>query len=265
MAERLTLSEHVAGTAVLTASGSESLTFSEYAAGIVYLLGHSNESLTFGEHATGILETVGISRERLSLSEYSRGAVSLRGASNERLLFREHAGSELNGRSREALAFREHATAVSLITGVSREGFAFSEKLRGAIIETDDVVWVINLKTGGHARYTGDLSGATPVEAYALTPSTDFGTPHQKHVYDAYHDMRSSGDVELTTITDEETVIDGYIVPFDGREGLHRRRCQLARGVRGNQWQFKIANVAGANFIHKGLEVLPVVSQRVGR
>jgi hypothetical protein len=240
MAERITVREYLAGTAALVGTASERLQLSEHVTAILENAGASREALRFSEHATGVLTRTATSRESLSFSEFVRSA--------------------LWGQARETLRFGENVHGVSLVTGVSREALRFSERILGMLVEVDDLVWVVNLKTGGHAQYTGALDGSVPVEGYAVTGVTDFGIPNKKNVPDAFLHMRAGADVELATITDEQLEVGGYTISSDDQAGLHRRRIQLARGIRGTNWQFK---VSGSDFTIKSLEVPPVTSQRV--
>jgi len=244
MAESISLKEFLSGTAALAAYGSEKIVFSESAGGDVAEFGLSNETLSFTEHLAGSLPILGASRESLSFSETALAGMW--------------------GQSAESISFAEFGRAVLPVDGFTRECLSFGEKLHGVLVETDDgVVWVVNLKTGGHSRYTGDLTGTTPVDAYVVTPVDQLGGMMAKHVPDAYLHLRCDGDMEITTVTDEQTVRDGYFVERDSREGVHRRRRKLARGIKSSNWQFKIANLGGADFTLKSMEVLPVMSQRV--
>lgn len=263
MAERLTLREYLAGTAVLVATGSERLSLSEHATGITTNLGVSKESLVFKEDAFGMFQGVGFSKETLSFSEYAIGTVTIKAIPKEALSFSEFATASLWGNNKESLSFSEYAVARSLITGTSRESISFAEKLRGAMVETTDGIWCINLAHGGHSRYTGDISGVTPVSAYAITGSSQLGSDRTKYVHDAFVHLRCDGDMELTTTTDEQKQPDPYTICSDDREGMHRRRVKLSKGIKGTNWQVKIANVAGTSFTLKTVELKPVASQRV--
>lgn len=133
----------------------------------------------------------------------------------------------------------------------------------GIAVSSSSIIWVVNLATGGHAYYTGDLTGATPVSAYAVTGTHQLGSDRAKYVHDVYTHMRIDGEAEITTMVDEQKTPDPYLVEFDDRTGIHRRRTKIAKGLKGTNWQFKVANVAGSSITLKTLEVPPVESQRV--
>lgn len=264
MAEQIVLHEFVAGTAVLVATGSETLQVSEQATGTVDTLAFGKESVLFREYATAIFEGRGASQESLTFSEYSIGAASIgSGTLQESLRFTEHANTELWGRNQEQVVFGEIATGVSNILATSRESVSFSEKIRGELVETPDGVWVVNLFHGGHSRYVGDLTGVQPVDAYALLPASQLGSDQAKFVPDVYAHLRTSGSMSITAVVDEQREVVGENIVDDGRAGMHRRRAKMPLGIRGVNWQLKLANIEGADFTAKTIEVTPVVSRRV--
>jgi hypothetical protein len=265
MAEILSLSAHDVGTAVLVGASSEALAFLEATTGYPAIAGVSAESLTFSEQSSGIVYQSGVSAEALRFSELTRGTVTIKGTAAERLSFVESARGVMIGRSAELLSFAEHITGTApIIASRAAEALAFSETIRGYVVEDDTgEVWVINLATGGHARYLGALDGSAQVDAYAITPTNQLGADRAKHVPDVFLHLRIDGEMELTTLTDEQIQRSGYLVSDDGKQGMHRRRIKLARGIRGTNWAFTVANVDGADFTLKSLEVLPVLSQRV--
>lgn len=244
MAELIIFTEHTNGTAPIVGVSSEAISFTESTSGIVSILGRSAESLRFSESATGYIVVQGRSREQMPA-------------------FSEKAIAALWGRDRGSISFSERVTGTCPITGRSSGSLSFSEHVYGSIIEAVAGVWCINLATAGHSRYEGALDGSARVDAYAVLPSNQLGSDRAKYVPDIYVHMRTDGDVEITTLTDEQIERGGYMISDDGRPGLHRRRRKLAGGIKGTNWGFKIANVNGSSFTIKSAEPVPVATKRV--
>lgn len=166
------------------------------------------------------------------------------------------------------------AASGGLDAGV-RKGGVFEAALIGrselaavvSISPTGEVIsaWVVNLTTGGHARYVGALDGSEQVDAYVVTPATDFGSPQEKLVSYIYAHMRSTGTTVITTVTDEQQECVGNDISDDGRAGVHRRGDKRPRGLKGGTWQIKFSNVDGSDFLLRQLEVTPVSSARISR
>ena len=74
---------------------------------------------------------------------------------------------------------------------------------------------------------------------------------------------RCDGDIEIQFVTDEQEERDGYIIPFDDRAGMHRRRVKIPKGILGNTWQYKIKNVGGSKFDLNAFEVFLKTVQRI--
>lgn len=163
----------------------------------------------------------------------------------------------------------------------------------GSVVRPGDSVdaWVVNLDTGGHAcftnykynsffelggrRYacasdglyelTGTRDSGASVDGYAVSAVTDFGDHRLKYINSAYAHMRTDGDVAFRLVADEQTDRSGYLVSYDNRQGIHRRRRKLAKGVRGTNWQAEIRNVDGADMELAKLELDTDVSSRAVR
>ncbi len=248
---------------------AETLEFSEYALGIVTMVATSAEAISFSESSSGVVTNHGTSSEALSFSEYCRGSVVIQGTAAEGIRFRESARGGIWGRSGEALSFSESSRGFSPISGTSRESVSFGEHCYGRVLEPspsvdpvsdDTTAWCVNLATGGHSRYTGPLDGTlSPIQGRVVTPVSQLGSDRAKHVPDLYVHGRLDSDLTVATVTDEQAE-RSYTLHEDGRQGLHRRRLKLARGVRGTNWQFI---VSGERFTLSSIEVLPAVSQRV--
>lgn len=264
MAELLRVIEHTTGTAPLVGAAAELLSFAESSAGTGYILGQSLESLQFSEKTAGIVSLLGQSKESVRFIEQASGAVTITGASAETMpMFVEKAAAALWGKESGRLSFVERITGTSAIIGASAESIGFSEHLYGAVVEPVAGVWCINLATAGHSRYEGVLDGSAPVAAYVVLPSNQLGSDRAKYVPEIYLHMRTNGEVEVTTLTDEQTERTGYFISDDGRPGIHRRRRKLAGGIKGTNWGFKISNVDGSTFSIKSAEPIPVASKRV--
>lgn len=128
--------------------------------------------------------------------------------------------------------------------------------------------WAVNCITGGHAAFTnykfngmfkiggkffatsesglfeitGQEDNGNEIESYVATPLTDFGTMKLKSVPDVYIHMRSDGESQFRLVTDEDTDRSAYVLSYDERGGVHRRRKQLHKGIKGTNWQVEIKN-----------------------
>ena len=213
--------------------------------------------------ATGKISNVGTTTSSLVLTGSATGTLTNRGKTSSTLSLVGSARGILQGTTTSRLVLTGHATGYSTVTGTTRSTLSLVGFAQGITIVPNEDVWVVNLATGGHARYMGDMTGATPVAAFALTGVCQLGSDRAKFVHEAFVNMRTDGDAEITTITDEQQTVGPYLIESDGREGAHRRRSRMAKGVKGTVWQFRIANVDGSIFTLKSLEVPPVVSQRV--
>ncbi len=116
-------------------------------------------------------------------------------------------------------------------------------------------VWVVNLYTGGHSRYQGDMTGATAVQASVVTGVSRLGYEYVKYVGLAHILARLDRSVTLSTVTDEYIEVSGYPVPFDRNPGLFLRKIRLSEGVKGVLWQFRLDS-GGANCDIKSLKVI---------
>lgn len=164
-------------------------------------------------------------------------------------------------------------------------------------VTTGDNTWVVNLKTGGHSRYThydfdffftlngkqyaGNqegvflLEGNTDfldnegnptqlIESEVVTGASDLGIKFVKQVSDVYVYGRVAGDLELTSVIDEETYVAGLTAAYEVT-GTHRMRIKHPRGVKGNAWQFKLKNVDGCDFAIQEMNMTPVPTKRTVR
>ena len=142
--------------------------------------------------------------------------------------------------------------------------------LNGVLITAPPMLegWAVNCITGGHAAFTnykfngmfkiggkffatsesglfeiaGQEDNGNEIESYVATPLTDFGTMKLKSVPDVYIHMRSDGESQFRLVTDEDTDRSAYVLSYDERGGVHRRRKQLHKGIKGTNWQVEIKN-----------------------
>jgi hypothetical protein len=150
---------------------------------------------------------------------------------------------------------------------VTQINAAFSESMGGwgeatalQLIETPDGVWVVNIKTGAHSRYTGDLTGATAITGRVVTPVSQLGKDTAKQSPRAFVLKRARADIDLYVNTEEQLLCGPYTVDNHDKEGMHRCRARLALGLRGTDMQFTLE---GTDFTLKSLEVEADVSPRV--
>jgi hypothetical protein len=100
----------------------------------------------------------------------------------------------------------------------------------------------------GIHRLDGDNDNGESIEARIDTGVLSFNAIEQKQVSDAYVQMRALGDMALDVTCVETQRRSGYVIQYDGEDGLHGRRRKFAKGVKGTSWQFTFRNVAGADF-----------------
>ena len=155
--------------------------------------------------------------------------------------------------------------------------------------------WVLNLATGTHSRFTNypftslfrhasgyyganshgifriegdtDYAGvpelAGKIDAFVLTPSTDFGKKETKGLHALYIQARCSGELAIDYIVNEELLYEDDVVIFDDLDKGHTLRASPPRGMRGTLWQFKFKNVNGSAFTVFNLEpALAVAASR---
>jgi hypothetical protein len=148
--------------------------------------------------------------------------------------------------------------------------------------------WVMNTQTTGHAQYenfgfkafakhqgkyygcnasgifelTGTLDHGVKIDARILTGISNLGAEGLKYVPDAYLKVRGEGTLELSIITGETQRVDYAVDYREGQQGVHTKRCKLAKGVIGEHWQAEIRNVSGGDFDIAVLELVTVPTRR---
>jgi len=178
----------------------------------------------------------------------------------------------LNAELFAGMSFEASLSGTSTLSGATQRGLIFEAALAGvntleAATEAPGVdgvttAWAVNLTTGGHTRYVGALDGSTQIDAYFITGVSDLSKAQQKTVPDLYAQARIRGTMQITVLADEQEQVVLPEIGDNGKDGIHRRRCKGARGLKGNSFQFKGANIDGADFTLKQLEVVPVASMR---
>lgn len=163
------------------------------------------------------------------------------------------------------------------------------------VATTAKQVWVFNTVTTAHSRYLNynfnsffilgsndyginsngaiyQITGLTDfvgevgevnIDAEVLFPATDYDEQTLKSCSDAILYGRGNGDIEVQVVLDEQQQRDGYVVHFDNREGKHRKRVKIPKGLKGNLWQFLFKNIDGAWFDIDMFEVFVRSMQRL--
>lgn len=151
--------------------------------------------------------------------------------------------------SRDTIVVNTINNAHSRYTGYAFTGFI---ELHGQYygVNADGIFELV-----GDNDFDGDVSFETPIEAYCVTPITDFDVQEQKSVGDAFVQGRFLGDMEIDLTINEGDTLDGFSIPHDGNDGIHRKRVKLPRGLKGTDWQFKVKNVNGSDFTLFDLDV----------
>ncbi len=152
--------------------------------------------------------------------------------------------------------------------------------------------WVLNLARGTHSRFTGypftslfkhgseyyganshgifriegdtDYAGipelAQKIDAFALTPSTDFGKKEKKSLPALYVQARCSGELAIDYFVNRQLAFEDDVILFDDLASEHTLRAAPPRGISGTFWQIKIKNVNGSAFTVFNLEPALVVA-----
>lgn len=109
---------------------------------------------------------------------------------------------------------------------------------------------------------SGHKDGITSISSEVSTPATSFDSHLLKSVRDIYANVRSSGELKVSTKTNEQVERTDYYVYYDGVDGLHRRRVKVAQGIRGTTWQITVSNEDGSDFTVKTIDIIPKELER---
>jgi hypothetical protein len=150
--------------------------------------------------------------------------------------------------------------------------------------------WVANTATLGHAKYenfTPDsfvsfngqeyLFGAAGIlkvggkTDYAVTPVpvdskiasgvSDLGSPWGKTLSFVLLACRADGAFNVSTVVDEAKENQYAVASRLDKPGIHEKRVPLAKGIKGNQWQFKL-ETSNVECEFAELTVSPIIANR---
>lgn len=110
------------------------------------------------------------------------------------------------------------------------------------------------------------LDGASdlgkPIPALVLSGVSNLGTDMRKVLTDAYLEVRSQGDMEVTLIYNERLAITQTTDLIDGKDGIYFKRLKMPRGADGTHIQVQVTNVDGADF---DLQTIRLITQPKSR
>lgn len=122
---------------------------------------------------------------------------------------------------------------------------------------------VYGVNSSGVYELSGDLDVASTIAAEVHLPVSSFEKQGLKACSDAFVLGRLAGDIELCVVLDEQEERTSLVTYSDTREGLHRIRTKIPKGLKGSVWQPKIKNIDGSNFAINNLELQLRELQRV--
>jgi hypothetical protein len=100
----------------------------------------------------------------------------------------------------------------------------------------------------GIVALMGDTDLGFPIEASVVSGTSDLGVPQRKRIEAGYVGYRAGGEMEMTLITDEHHEYTYRLAPRQIPNAVHSTRVKFGRGVDGNFWQWKLANLRGGAF-----------------
>lgn len=106
----------------------------------------------------------------------------------------------------------------------------------------------------GIVALAGNDDQGQPIAAHFTTGTSDLGLPEMKRVPMAYVGYRASGDMEMTLISDDHHEHVYALLPRHVQDRQHASRVKFGKGVSAMYWQFKAANVDGADFAFDRIE-----------
>lgn len=107
----------------------------------------------------------------------------------------------------------------------------------------------------GIYELTGNNDVASNIQSEVYLPISSFDKQGLKACSDAIIFGRLSGDIEVVVVLDEQEEREGLFVTSDERQGLHRIRVKVPKGLKGSTWQYKLRNVDGSDFSINNFEV----------
>lgn len=106
---------------------------------------------------------------------------------------------------------------------------------------------VMAASSNGVVALTGADDNGTAIAASLTVGVSDLGGAQLKRVLAGYAGYRADGDLQLTLITDDATEYTYTLAPRQAT-AIHPTRVVFGRGVASRYWQWRLANVAGADF-----------------
>lgn len=134
-----------------------------------------------------------------------------------------------------AVVVNTHTGAITTYSATPFDSLAYVGDI--LLAATDDGLYVL----------TGDSDAGAPIAAVMAGGISDLDSPQQKRLVAAYVGYRATGELELSLISDERSEARYRLVPRQQGE-LHAARVKLGRGDKGRYWQWRLANVGGADF-----------------
>jgi len=106
------------------------------------------------------------------------------------------------------------------------------------------------VKADGLYLLEGATDSGTAINGTVTSKDTDFGIFASKNVHEAY--------LNSDTATTIQPTVDGVLAPSAYPSSFGGRKVDIARGLEGRYWKFKIDNIVKL----EGLEITPVLRQR---
>lgn len=148
--------------------------------------------------------------------------------------------------------------------------------------------WTINYETGAPSRYMGlpansicrfngktyvanaagiyEVTGTTdagqPIRASITIPKTDFEDSHNKRIPAVYIGARCPGTLLLKVLVNGQS--GRYYGVTAGDTFIRGSRVTLGKGLEARYWQFRLENMAGADFEVGDMEFKPTIMKRHG-
>jgi hypothetical protein len=180
----------------------------------------------------------------------------------------------------DGMGFTDAADARAILNAAIIDTIAFG--VSTALIGDTYEGWALNLETDASSRYQwgpftsfarfqgkhygvsnegvflleGDDDAGEPIQAFALLGVSDLEIEFKKRIKAAYLGIRSSGEMLLKVVVDEEVFI--YTVITSQQNVIRRERAVIGLGLYGNYWQFGIENADGVDFELESVKILPL-------
>lgn len=115
---------------------------------------------------------------------------------------------------------------------------------------------IYGIKNDGVFLIGAQYDAGSYIQTEAVTPISSFGKQGAKACSDAFILGRFIGQIEIVVVTDEQREYSCLLTNESEREGLHRLRVKIPKGIKGSVLQYKIRNVDGNFFSINNLEVI---------